>query len=171
MSTNHMSKGWWVGIIFLSALLLLNVTAVAYQYLDRPWSPLCDHEVQKILNPKGSDGIARVKASEDVKVRAVKCNTTDEPVKVREFTSWYSKKPLGTSIQSTSGSSEREPGEQVLFFDNEIPVSVVTRARTLKMSTGKDVVWVLTGTETPYRDGGKDGISETWVTEPFIIET
>lgn len=166
-----MSKGWVIAVSLITIILLLNVGYLAYDAAHQPWAPLCDYETQQILNPKGPDGIAHVKVFEDVRVKAEKCNSTDKPVKVRGFTSWYSKQPLGTSIQSTSGSNEREPGKQTLFFNNEIPASVITRSHNLKETTGKDVVWVLTGTETPYRDGGEDGISETWVTEPFIIDT
>ena len=166
-----MSKGFKVAVTLITIMLLLNVAYFAYDIGNQPWAPLCDYKVQKVLNTKGPDGISHVKTYEDVKVEAVKCNATDKPVKVRGFTSWYSKKPLGTSIQATSGANVREPGNETLLFDNEIPDSVVVRSRNIKAATGEDVVWILTGTETPYRDGGEDGVSETWVTEPFIIDT
>lgn len=170
MATVHMSKGWIFAVVFVSALLLVNIGAVGYQYLDRPWNPLCQSSEGNVLN-ENVDKYPVVKFGDEVRIRAIKCNTTDKAIKVHTTRYWFSVDPLGASLEVTAREQQLPPGrQQVVEYSNVVPPSVIARTKAFRENQGKQVVWQLTGTDTPYDEDGDAGEQIIWKSEEFVVD-
>jgi hypothetical protein len=152
-----------LAMVVMTLRFIAGAGAVAYVALNQvepQWDPLGDYPVQKILNKDHKVSLTDT-SNNVVKVDAIKC--ADEPAQVAGSLRWQSVKPPGIVLMIGSGTGTRKQGCQEMFFENPIPPEVKA-----VIKSGGPTVWVITGTETPLRDG-QQGVPRAWTTEQFEV--
>lgn len=165
---------WKTTVLPLVTTVVLIFNVIFLVGHQKEWAPLAGYEIQSISNERfKSDGINILQIGDNVDTQAVKCTVGDTPVKVTGFVVWFSKNPSVVSIESGRGTGFRYPCsgpvEKTTFnLSNEPPQSVIDWTLEAKERTGEYPVWVITGTETPEREG-EVGATSSWVTEEFKL--
>ena len=145
-------------VLFLAAALVLVASIfVVWAGTEDPWDPLGNYPQQKITGSR----VLSIAAGDKLAVTATKC--ADEQVTVTGVSRWQSVEPPGTIVLVSSGTAVRPKGCTTLDYANPIP-----RAIAEIVEAGGPTRWVISGTETPIRDG-KQGVPRAWQTEPFQV--
>ena len=159
-----------VTALLISLIALSTAIYATTRVLDPPWNPLGEYPVQTVLNradPASTSPALRL--GDQVEVTGSKCNATADNVTIVGTTSWVSVEPPGTALDVGGGTAVRVPGCTTRTFKNPIPPVVAERVRDLHDRGVTRSIWFITGTETPTRDDGPDGVKRVWVTENFTI--
>lgn len=130
---------------------------------DPLWDPLGDYPVQQVTGPT-PHAFSVSDPAAAIPIRAIKCNNSDRPVKVRGTVEWRRVSPLGQVIAVGGGTAERTPGCQSFNYENTIPAEVRESVLTNGTST-----WQISGEETPIREDGTRGESRAWQSENFKL--
>lgn len=143
-------------LFYLSLAVLGGAFLVAWQLRpDAPWDPLGDYPLQRVVDKT-------VRLDEPVQTVGTKC--ADESVTVTGSLRWQSIDPPGTVLFISSGSAVRQEGCHEFRFANPIPAAVLA----LIEQQGGPLHWIISGTETPIREG-QTGVPRSWQTEPFEL--
>lgn len=157
------------GLLTLAAALVVLAAAITFNTVARPgrWSPLGPYPTQQVLEERDPTDTPVVSLSDPVvHVTGEKCNDGDG-YQIGGTVSWQSVDPKGTSIRTGEGTRDAQDGCQDFEYRNDIPDDVLSVMRR-QVADGLEPLWRITGTETPQRDG-EEGVSLSWVTEPFRI--
>lgn len=160
-----------LALLALTASILLAVgVSVAISTRPPAWDPLDLSQIQTVSNrvPGVSGPAAHI--TDQIKVTGTKCNTSQDALTVIGVTVWVAVVPPGAAENLGQGVGNRSPGCVTKTFLNDIPPAVLTRTRSLFQHGRKQVVWQITGFETPIRDrDGKHGLQRTWRAENITL--
>lgn len=177
---------------FLVALLvsgLWAIAVVAWAVHSRPNDPLGQQPGQRVvaerqrvsLEPEAPGGerteqelpVLKVGVDGsvgDLTVLAEKC--ANESTSVRGTSSWRQLSPpsnVGVFDTPAPLSSYISAGCRLRQYINKVPQSVVDRVRELHERGVGVSTWQFQGSMTPVASDGVEGVTRTWVTEPFAI--
>jgi hypothetical protein len=116
-----------------------------------------------------SNGV-RFYLDDDINSNGIKCVKPEEDIiQIKGTLFWQSDLPPGRLIKIAEGAGPRGPGCQQYDFANPVPEQVLAEIEKLSAKGITESEWHLTGTETPIRDDGEEGVSRTWITTTFTL--
>lgn len=158
-------------LVVVALGVLIALVVVVFTLPSRLHGPSFDPlrlPPQQVLNRvDGVEGPA-VRAGDDLRVLATKCNLSGKEIGVSGMSAYRTLEPAGSTVTLPQGSALRpaEPKCVERAFSNALPPAVVARTAELLAAGASRVVWQLTGVETPL---GPGGVARGWFTEPFAI--
>lgn len=197
MSTRFVRIIERVGLIAIGAAIFIVASLGVYTlYENSKWDPLGDYPIQKVT-PFPTQGGVRVVSPDDLAIatattvesndnstssglrfyldddiysNGIKCVKPEEDiVQIKGTLYWQSDQPPGRFIKIADGANDRGPGCQQYDFTNPIPEQILAEVEKLTADGITESEWHLTGTETPIRDNGEEGVSRTWITTSFTL--
>lgn len=168
----NLSNRWATVVGMLVALAAFSGGFATYSVLQHQYDPLRPYTQvgeQDVLSPE-VEGIPTVYAFGDgphsVPVRGLKC--VDERTTVTGVLYFQAVEPPGSLVRVGEGEREREAGCENVKFDNDIPDRVLAITRR---QPGGRMLWRVSGSETPVRSDGLTGVTRSFRSEVFAIET
>ena len=144
-------------LTFFGVVPALVVVATSQERVWYPLGPYPLQEAQQLVDIPAGDPAS-------VTVFGEKCYKED--VFITGTKTWMAISPRGAIVQEAIGEAKRDKGCLDLSFVNPIPGNVLNLTDQL----GGEATWIITGTDTPHRDG-RYGAPLFWSTTPIVVRT
>lgn len=186
----HLKKRRWMYYgamtVIIVVALVIGATGTALWIQNSRWDPLGEYPLQTISDPDPTpvnipgynltqSSLPTIYLDEQVRSTGIKCvgdpseKSPDQIVTVKGILSWVSDEPPGKIIETGRGGGKRGPHCVNYTFLNSVPPEVKEEIMRLSKLGIHESTWHLTGTETPVREDGTEGVPRTWVTTSFRI--